>query len=113
MIYGTQKERVERFFIQANFPGAEIVDPGAIQTNPEKMRRGMEYYLELVETCDALVFTRYEGAITSGVGLEVNHALSKGKKVHELRKQDLLEVTTPVEYLSREKTVELYQWTPP
>jgi len=113
MIYGTQKERSEQSFIQHHFPGAEIIDPGAIQANPEKARRGMEYCLDLVETCDALVFTRFEGAITSGVGMEVNHALSKGKRVHELRKQELFEITGPVEYLSREETVKLYQWSHP
>lgn len=113
MIYGTQKEKLEAFLIKHHFPGCAIVDPGAIQTNPEKARRGMEYCLELVETCDALVFTKYEGVITAGVGKEVNHALARGKTVHELQKLEMVEVTAPVEYLSREETVELYQSSPP
>jgi len=107
-IYGTKQERRERLLIEQHFPGHEIVDPGAIQTNPEKRRRGMEYCLELVETCDSVVFTRFLSVITAGVGKEVNHALSKGKLVHELQGVRVVPVTEPVAYLSREETVELY-----
>lgn len=107
-IYGTAQERFERILITHHFPGSEIVDPGAIQNNPEKRRRGMEYCLELVDTCHSVVFTRFKNVITAGVGKEVNHALSGGKPVHELEGANMVQVTKPVNYLSREETVALY-----
>jgi hypothetical protein len=107
-IYGTERERLERFLITQLFPGSEIVDPGAIQNNPEKQRRQMEYCLELVDTCDSVVYTRFMDVITAGVGKEVNHALSRGKPVHELQGVKVVQIIKPVDHLSREETIALY-----
>lgn len=108
-IYGTPQERLEALLIKRQFPGCMIVNPGTMQTNQEKQIRGMDYCLELVEACDSLVFSRYQKEITSGVGMEVNHALSKGKPVYELQGLNIVQIDQPVQYLSREATVTKYR----
>jgi hypothetical protein len=108
-VYGTKEETVHRAIITDHFPGSTLVDPGTMQSNPEKARRGMEYCLELVDTCDSLVFVRYMEVITAGVGKEVNHALSRGKPVFELERTTIRPIKEPVDYLSREQTVALYR----
>ena len=108
-VYGTTQEKIHRILIGRHFPDSILVDPGTLQSNPEKARRGMEYCLELVHTCDSLVFVRYMNAITAGVGKEVNHALSHGKPVYELERAAIRPVSEPVDYLSREQTVALYR----
>jgi hypothetical protein len=78
-LYGSAQERREVSQIEGRFVGCELVNPSA---EPGKETR---FYLELVDTCDCLVFSRYFGYITEGVKPEVDHALSKGKLVYELR----------------------------
>lgn len=108
-LYGTKEEKVERNHILKNMPEVEIVDPGSFQDNPEKRLGGMEYCLRIVEKCHGVVFTRFLGKITAGVGKEVNHAIKKKIPVHELKDGKLKKVTKPVKYLSREETVRLYR----
>ncbi len=69
----------------------------------------MAFYLELIDTCDVVVFTRLGGRITSGVGKEVNWALRNGKRVYELQKGELLPVRHSVNYVSRQDTLKLYE----
>jgi hypothetical protein len=83
-LYGSATERREISLIEKRFVGCEIVDPSAHQRNADPGRE-TEYYLRLVDSCDCLVFSRYFGNVTEGVKPEVDHALSKGKPVYELR----------------------------
>lgn len=108
-LYGTKAELEEKQQIVKHLPEATLIDPGSYQDNPEKRKGGMEYCLRLVEKCDALVFTRFLGKITAGVGLEINHALSKKMLVHELKKGKLQKIQKPVKHLSRDETVTLYR----
>ena len=94
-IYGSAAERREIALIERRFPGCEIVDPSAHQSSGEP-GRGTEYYLGLVDSCDCLVFSRLFGYVTEGVKPEVDHALSKGKQVYELRDGKFLPVAGPV-----------------
>ena len=107
-LYGTIEEENEKQQILSNISNANIVDPGSFQDNPEKRRGGMEYCLKLVEKCDELVFSKYFGKITAGVGKEINHALSMKMSVHELWNGKLRRVTREVKYLSRLATRRLY-----
>lgn len=93
-LYGTDAERREMALIERRFAGCEIVDPSAQQ--PDEPGREMEFYLGLVDTCDCLVFSRLFGFISEGVKPEVEHALSKGKPVYEIRNGRLITVTGPV-----------------
>jgi len=108
-LYGTKLEKREKQQILNNLPMAEIIDPGSYQDNLEKMRGGMEYCFRLIEKCNALVFTRFLGKITAGVGQEVNYALEARMPVHELRNRKLTKVVKSVNYLSRDETVRLYR----
>ena len=68
----------------------------------------MGYFFRVIDYCDALVFSRLLGKITSGVGLEVNHALAASAMVYELDNGKISKVCRPVEFLSREETLKLY-----
>ena len=94
-LYGTATERRELSLIAQRFAGSEIVDPSANQSAAEPGRE-TEYYLRLVDSCDCLVFSRYFGYVTEGVRPEVDHALSKGMPVYELRDGRVVTVTGPV-----------------
>ena len=107
-IYGTDDEIEEINHIKSTFPDHSIVDPGTYASNPEKRRDGMSYCKKLVSECDALVFSKLLGKITAGVGIEINHALSEGKEVFELKDGRVKQVKKPVKYISRQDTIVLY-----
>jgi len=68
----------------------------------------MEYCKQLIDGCDVLIFSRLMGKITSGVGLEINHALAKKKAAYELEQNKICIVKEPVKYISRNDTIKLY-----
>src|SRR5467141_491679 len=72
-LYGSAAEKREIALIEKRFVGYELVD-----------------------SCDCLVFSRLYGNVTGGVKPEVDHALSKGKPVYELRDGNFIPVTEPV-----------------
>lgn len=94
-LYGSAAERRDVSLIAGRFPGCEVVDPSALKTSPEPGRE-TEFYLGLVDSCDCLVFSRHYGNVTEGVKPEVDHALSAGKQVFELRDGRFLPVAGPV-----------------
>jgi len=89
-LYGSAAERRDIALVQKRFVGFEIVNPSADRP------RGTEDYLKIVDSCDCLVFSRHYGNVTEGVKPEVDHALSKGKPVYELRDGTFIRVTGPV-----------------
>jgi nucleoside 2-deoxyribosyltransferase len=109
--YYTPTQERELAIIGKTFPTHEIVDPGDYEDNLEKEVRGMEYCLELVESCDALVFSRILGKVTAGVGKEVEHAFSLGKPVYELVGDRARMIYKSPKYVSKEETKDLYaEW---
>ena len=61
----------------------------------------MDYYLKLVEGCDAIIFSRVDGMIRAGVGKEVNSAIERGKPAFELAAGgEVRRITEPVTYLT-------------
>lgn len=94
-LYGSSAERREISLIQQRFAGCEIVDPSSNQASAGPGGE-TEYYLNLVDSCDCLVFSRFYGYVTEGVKPEVDHALSKGKPVYELRDGRFIPVAGPV-----------------
>lgn len=105
--YGTDLEKKEKQLILENIPNSKVVDPGSIQDNPEKRKEGMKYCLKLVKKCDSLVFSRFKGEITSGVGKEVNYAIEQKINVFELNGEKLHRVEEPIEHLSIMETISL------
>ena len=110
VLYGTEIEKAEAEIIRARLPGYELVDPGEYEGNPEKSEQGMQYCFKLIDGCDALAFSRLLGKITSGVGLEVNYALSRYKPVYHIDRTGLIRVMKRVNYLSREDTLKHYDF---
>jgi hypothetical protein len=94
-LYGTEAERREIALIRKRFIGCEVVEPSSLQSGAEPGRE-TEYYLKLVDTCDCLVFSRHFGNVTQGVKPEVEHALSTGKEVYELRGGRFMQIKAPV-----------------
>lgn len=110
-LYGTKREKEEIRQITRNFPGSGIVNPAPFDRNPLKMIEGMKFCFRLIDACSAIVFSRFNGVITAGVGSEVNYALENKKKVYELKDGVLIPVTKEVKYLSREETRRIYRTT--
>lgn len=94
-LYGSASERREIELIGQRFVGYEVVDPSTHQPGAEPGGE-TEYYLRLVDSCDCLVFSRHFGNVTEGVKPEVDHALSKGMPVYEIREGRFITVTRPV-----------------
>jgi hypothetical protein len=84
--------------IACEFPGFQIVKP------LEYKWQQMDFWYRLVDTCALLVFSRLEGHITGGVGLEINHALRFPGRTPVLELPEsggyLGLVTRPVDYLT-------------
>ncbi len=110
-LYGTPTEREEVRSIKSEFPIHTIVNPSELNRPDEDDE--MEFFKEHVSRCDVLVFSRLAGEITAGVGLEVNHALSKKKPVFELKNGRFIRIGRPVQYLTREETRDLFSKLPP
>lgn len=102
-LYDTEREKKELGLISKKLEDAEIINPANYPS------RSMGFYLGLVDKCQVLVFSRLLGEVTSGVGKEVNHALKKGKDVYMLNEVCLIPIKSPVKYMSRQSTRELYQ----
>ena len=109
--YGRLTEKREQALIRHVFPEYEIVDPGLYEENEEKRVGRMDYCLKLVDSCNALAFSRILDKVTSGVGLEVEHALASGKPVYELIGDGVRRVSEPPAYVSIDETLQLYdEW---
>ncbi len=107
-LYGTEAERAQLTVLARRLPYYVIVDPGGLQSHADKSNDGMRYFFNVIDYCDALVFSRLLGKITAGVGLEVNHALARCIPVYELGNGKILKVDEPVTFLSREETLNQY-----
>jgi hypothetical protein len=106
--YQSPREDRERDAIKNHFPEHEIVNPGTYEYTPEKREREMDYCRDLVKTCHSLTFSRLYGHVSSGVGTEIETALSAGIPVSELDEQSVgKRVTRMPRVISREKTNEL------
>jgi len=69
----------------------------------------MAFCHRLIDECDILVFSRLLGVVTSGVGDEVNYALTKNKKVFEIKDGCLHHHCEPLKYVSRKQTRRIYR----
>jgi hypothetical protein len=108
-LYGTAFEKAELLAIASHLPDCEVVNPGTLQNNQSKSD-GMAYWFRLIDFCDALVFSRLLNRITSGVGLEVNHALARPIPVHELSHGKMMSVSNPVQFMTREETLKQFEF---
>lgn len=102
-LYGTEREKKELLLIREKFKDAEIINPVNYQGHL------MDFYLRLVDKCHIVVFSRLLGKVTAGVGKEVNYALKKDKDVYMLNSESLILIKSPVKFISRQSTRELYR----
>jgi len=107
-IYRTAAEERELGKINSRFPRTRIVNPAKYENHPEKRRDKIGFCLRLVARCDTVVFSRFRGKVTAGVGKEVNHALRIGLPVFELSGSRFIRLRSPVRYLSVYDTLRLY-----
>ena len=106
-LYGTEIEKKEEMLIRERFKDAKIINP--VNYRDASMDDSMDFYLRLVDKCHIVVFSCLLGKVTSGVGKEVNYALNKGKEVYMLNGENWSSIKSPVEFISRRCTRELYQ----
>ena len=107
--YRTLCERRELALIRKKFSRSRIINPALYGNHPEKIEDSVGFCLRLVEKSSIVVFSRVLGKITAGVGKEVNHALKLGKEVYELQSEAFKEQRRNVEYISRARSISLYQ----
>jgi len=107
-IYRTLAEKRELKQIRSKFPRAMVVNPAKYQNHPEKRRDKIGFCLRLVENSDAVVFSRYQGKITAGVGKEANHALRISLLVYELAGSRFKRRRGHVRHMSLKATLQLY-----
>ena len=103
-VYGTDEEKANLASIARWFKDHAIVNPAEVK---EYHIRDMNFYLGVVEKCDALVFTKFKGFVMGGVGKEVERALELGKKVYELSGVGFTRIESTPRYLSHDETVAL------
>jgi hypothetical protein len=103
--YGTKEEAHQLDLIEKAFGAVDIVNPADVR---EHKIRDMQFYLDIVRECDALVFTRFHGFVLGGVGLEVEFAIESGKEVYEISGKHLIRVMNAPEYLGHDETVALF-----
>ena len=107
-IYGTDEEAAEVAAIARNLPYYEIIDPSLLQNDADRSDDGMRFFFRVINYCHAVVFSKLLGAVTAGVGLEVNHALNKQLPVYQLENGRVARITRSVQFLSREETIKQY-----
>ncbi len=105
-VYGTEEEKLQLAAITNHFKDYSTINPAKIA---DLKIRSMQFYLDIVNECDTLVFTRFHGFVLGGVGLEAEFAIKSGKKVYELKDNELIEVKSAPNYLSYEDTVALFK----
>jgi len=109
--YGHLQEQQELAAIRRCLRGTQIVNPARYDGHPKKLIDTLGFCFRLIERADALVFSKLLGKITAGVGAEVNHALKLKMPVYQLRDGKLLRQVRSVKYLSRSRTISLYdEW---
>lgn len=86
--YGTEREKDAVDAIV--WHGFEVVNPNSPEHDRGYKEKGMEYFLGVVATCDALAFQRFEdGQIGAGVGSEIMTAVELEMPVYEIKDDDL------------------------
>jgi hypothetical protein len=123
MIYGTDDEQVEKDRINNMFSDFGIVSPKLYEGDSEQMIdmmgklygendrkkiEEMEFYKLIVGSCQMLVYSKWKGEITSGVAIEVNHAIDIGIPVFELDGDEIIPQKDHVHGLSYKETTKMY-----
>lgn len=81
--YGTPREAAAIRLLEQH--GFTVVNPNASEHDAGYRQYGMEYFIGMVATCDALAFQRFEtGQIGASVGKEISSAVSYGLPVYEI-----------------------------
>jgi hypothetical protein len=127
MIYGTDDEQVEKELIKNMFSDFGIVSPKFYKGDREEMLddmgklygklyghndgkkiEEMEFYKMVVSSCQMLVYSTWKGKITSGVAIEVNHAIDIGIPVFELDGNEFIPQKDHVHGMSQKVTNKMY-----
>ena len=105
-IYHTPREFKEIEIIKRYYPQAEIINPAHFQDRPGALHSNIDFFYNLVDSCDILIYSDLGGFVTAGVALEVKRALEQGKPVYRLdwRTGELIQVHELKNALSLEET---------
>lgn len=106
--YGTVKERDDLKVLRDKLPHFILVNPRDFQRECEKAADRMQFFLDLVRTCDGVAYSRFHGQVTAGVGKEIRLALQLRKPVYEVRDARIVPVARPPKSLTFEETIQRY-----
>lgn len=125
MTYETQTERVEKELIRNRFDDFGIISPKFYEEgnhekrtdeiakfyegNHQKRLEEMEFYKMIVSGCQMLVYSKWKNEVTSGMAVEVNHAIDIGIPVFELVGNNFVPQKVHVDGLSYKETTEKYE----
>lgn len=85
---------------------SDVLNPNAPEHDAGYKQHGMEYFMGLVDECDALAYRAFpDGSIPAGVYKEMARAVSAGKPVFELQPSTYQRVLTVAD--TRKKLIEL------
>ena len=86
--YDTPFEALCRCALAAQFP--DVLDPNGPEHDAAYRAEGWPYFDRLVETCQAVAFTRMpDGRISAGVAKEVASFFERGLPVYEIGRSDV------------------------
>ncbi len=86
-IYNTKKEEllVAMLSDSSLLTDPIIVNPNSEFNEAQYQIKGMDYFLELVDECDALIIYPFEdGTIGAGIVKEALRAIDKGKPIYQI-----------------------------
>lgn len=82
-LYGTPQD--QRDIATLESLGLVVVDPKGPEHQEAYAARGMDYFREMVDGCDAIAFRAFaDGTVGAGVAAEIERAQEAGKPVIEL-----------------------------
>lgn len=94
MKYNTMIEQYEIALIRQKFSDAEIINPNGTVDQTAGEEAIMEECYDLIDNCDALVFSSISGVIGKGVYYEIAEACACGIEPYKIENLSIREYTT-------------------
>lgn len=82
--YNTPIEEYELECITKQFKDAEIINPRITLPQDKPENKILQYAYQIIQKCDALVFSTVSGLIGNGIFNEIAVAVNSGKKLYQI-----------------------------
>ena len=78
--YDTIRERKEVEFIKKFFPNAEVVNPADFQDLTGISHGDMDFFFQLIDTCDLVIYSDLGGFVRLGLLMKLNMLYVKANR---------------------------------